>query len=141
MTKFLRAGLAMVFAICLGLNVVPAMADTRSTKYNLTYEEYGSYIDDFSLIEAKNTTSKINVTNVSCNQPYHVMAYGAYSADQGSYLSDASGGYAEYFSAGGIQSRNLTNFVVEWGFSATAIRGIYNGDNNFHAEGWFTPDI
>lgn len=144
MKKVLRAGIALVFAACLGLNVVPAMASgTEGMPYNMTYEEYATYVDDFSYIEEKDTTSSIGVENYTCNQPYHVIAYGSYSPEQGSYLSDCSDGgrLAVYFSEGGYQYGELGNYVVELGFCATAIRGIYNGDNYFHAEGWFTPDI
>ena len=142
MKKVLRAGIALVFAACLGLNVVPAMASgTEGMPYNMTYEEYATYVDDFSYIEEKDTTSSIGVENWKSTGSYEVMAYGSYSSAQGSSLSDASGGNRAYFYGGGYQYQKLKNYVVEWGFSATAIRGLYQGDNYFHAEGWFTPDI
>lgn len=144
MRKIFRVGLALVFVACLSLNALPMIAEAGGTyspvAYSFEYSEYGEYVDDFSYIEPKETTSSIRVENYSASRDYHVIAYGAYSAEQGSPLYDASGGNAVYFYAGGYQDRKLTNYVVEWGYCATAIRGIYQGDSVFSATGCFTPD-
>lgn len=141
MQKIFRVGLALAFVACLSLNALPVVAETRGSRdYNFTYTEYAEYVDDFSYIEEKNTTSSIFVENYNSTGGYHVMAYGSYSAEQGSPLADASGGHILQFSAGGYQSGELINYVVEWGYHAAAIRGIYQGDNYFYAEGNFTTD-